>query len=324
MSLTVHRKAWIAFLAVCVIWGTTYLAIKVALETMPPFLLGGIRYVIAGVALGGYVVARGQKLPPWSEWGSLAWLGFLMIGLGNGGVTWAEQFLASGIAAVVIATSPFWMVAIDVMFPGGERLTTRRLFGLLVGFAGIVMLVWPDVTLAGADSRLVIYGILALQVACVGWAVASSYTRRHAVTRNLLAVAAVQMFFGGACMLLAGTVVGEWSALSFNTRTTTALIYLIVTGSLVAFAAYSYALRHLPIATVSLYTYVNPVIAVALGTLLLGEPFRPSMVWASVLIGLGVLIVRPVLKGPWWAVLHGHRAAMLGGARAVARRFRSR
>lgn len=124
-------------------------------------------------------------------------------------------------------------------------------------------------------------------------------------------------------MMVVGTVVGEWTALSFNVRTTTALVYLIVAGSLVAFAAYSYALRHLPIATVSLYTYVNPVIAVALGTLLLGEPFRLSMVWAAVLIAAGVLIVRPVPKGPWWAVLHGHRGA-LAGARAVVRRLQRR
>ncbi len=323
MTPSVRRRAWIAFIAVCVIWGTTYLGIKIALETMPPFLLGGIRYVIAGVVLGGYVVARGQRLPPVSEWGSLAWLGFLMIGLGNGGVTWAEQYLASGITAVVIATSPFWMVAVDALFPGGERISARKVVGLLVGFAGIVLLVWPDITLAGADGRLVLYGILALQIACLGWAIASSYTRRHAVTRNLLAVAAVQMFFGGACMMVVGTAVGEWTALSFNVRTTTALVYLIVAGSLVAFAAYSYALRHLPIATVSLYTYVNPVIAVALGTLLLGEPFRLSMVWAAVLIAAGVLIVRPVPKGPWWAVLHGHRGA-LAGARAVVRRLQRR
>jgi len=292
MSPIVRRNAWIAFITVCVIWGTTYLAIKVALETIPPFLMGGIRYVIAGTLLGGYLVARGETLPPAREWGSLALLGFLMIALGNGGVNWAEQYLASGITAVVIATSPFWMVAIDAMLPGGERLSVRKFVGLLVGFSGIVLLVWPDITLEGADGRSVLYGILALQIACAGWAVASSYTKRHAVTRNLLVVAAVQMFFGGVFMMMAGTMAGEWSALSFNPRTTSALLYLIVAGSLIAFVAYSYALRHLPIATVSLYTYVNPVIAVALGTLLLGEPFRFSMVVSAAIIVVGIAIVR--------------------------------
>lgn len=292
MSSVVRRNAWIAFIAVCVIWGTTYLAIKVALETIPPFLMGGIRYLIAGTVLGGVLVARGEKLPPPAEWGSLAWLGFLMIGLGNGGVNWAEQYLASGITAVVIATSPFWMVAVDAMFPGGEPFSRRKMLGLSIGFAGIVLLVWPDITLAGADGRMVLLGILALQIACAGWAVASSYTKRHAMSRNVLAIAAVQMFFGGLFMTVVGTVTGEWTTISLNPRTTSALLYLVVAGSLVAFAAYSYALRHLPITTVSLYTYVNPVIAVALGTFLLGEPFRLSMVVAAGVIVAGILVVR--------------------------------
>ena len=292
MSPVVRRNAWIAFIAVCVIWGTTYLAIKVALETIPPFLMGGIRYLIAGTVLGSILVARGEKLPPLAEWGSLAWLGFLMIGLGNGGVNWAEQYLASGIAAVVIATSPFWMVAVDGMLPGGEKFSTRKIIGLSIGFSGIVLLVWPDITLAGADGRMVLLGILALQIACAGWAVASSYTKRHAMSRNVLVIAAVQMFFGGLFMTLVGTVTGEWATISFNLRTTSALLYLIVAGSLVAFAAYSYALRHLPITTVSLYTYVNPVIAVALGTLLLGEPFRLSMLVAAGIIVVGIVVVR--------------------------------
>lgn len=292
MSPLVRRNAWIAFIAVCVIWGTTYLAIKVALDTIPPFLMGGIRYVIAGVVLAAIQAARGESLPPVREWGSLALLGVLMIGLGNGGVNWAEQYLASGITAVVIATSPFWMVAIDAIFPGGEPFSLRKWIGLAVGFSGIVLLVWPDITLDGADGRMVLFGILALQVACAGWAIASSYTKRHAISRNVLTIAAVQMFFGGVFMTVVGTLTGEWSQLSFNPRTTLALVYLIVAGSLVAFAAYSYALRHLPISTVSLYTYVNPVIVVILGTLLLGEPFRLSMVLAAAIIVVGIAIVR--------------------------------
>lgn len=292
MTAVVRRNAWIAFIAVCVIWGTTYLGIKVALETIPPFLMGGIRYVIAGLLLGSILIARGEKLPPPAEWGRIAFLGFLMITLGNGGVNWGEQYLASGITAVVIATSPFWMVAVDAFFPGGEKLSMRKFIGLAVGFSGIVLLVWPDLTLEGANGRQVLLGVLALQIACLGWSVSSSYTKRNAVNRSVLSVAAVQMFFGGLFMLLIGTVSGEWSVISLNPRTASALAYLIVAGSLVAFAAYSYALRHLPISTVSLYTYVNPVIAVALGTLLLGEPFRLSMIVAAVVIVIGIAIVR--------------------------------
>lgn len=292
MSPTVRQNAWLAFAAVCLIWGTTYLAIKVALETVPPFMLGGLRYVIAGSVLAGVLRLRGIALPPLREWRELALLGFLMITLGNGGVNWGEQYLASGITAVVIATSPFWMVAIDALWPDGERLNLRKFLGLLVGFSGIVLLTWPDLTLEGAQGGRVLLGVLSLQIACVGWSVASSYTKRHAATRNVLAVAAVQMFFGGAFMLGIAAFTGEWRHVSFTLRSASAVSYLIVAGSLVAFAAYSYALRHLPIATVSLYTYINPVIAVALGTVLLGEPFRVSMLIAAAVIVAGIAIVR--------------------------------
>ena len=288
MTASVQRKAWFAWTAVCLIWGTTYLAIKIALETIPPFLMGGIRYLIGGAILALWLIARKEGLPPVREWGRLAYLGFLMIALGNGGVVWAEQYLASGLTAVVIATSPFWMVAIDAMFPGADRLGLRQWAGLFIGFGGIVLLMWPELSLGGATGRATVLGILAVQIACAGWAVASAYTRRHALSRNVLGVAALQMFFGGLFMTIAGSVTGEWSHLGFSARTLASLVYLTLAGSVIAFAAYSYALRHLPIATVSLYTYVNPVIAVALGTLLLGEPFRPAMLVAAAVIVVGI------------------------------------
>jgi drug/metabolite transporter (DMT)-like permease len=296
MTAAVRRNAWIAWAAVCLIWGTTYLAMKIALETIPPFLMGGIRYVIGGLILALWLTVRRQVLPPAGEWARLALLGFLMITLGNGGVVWAEQYLASGLTAVVIATSPFWMVAIDALLPGADRLGRRQWGGLFIGFCGILMLVWPDLSLGGVTGRAVIMGVLSVQVACIGWSVASAYTRRHAVSRNVLGVAAVQMFFGGCFLLLAGTMRGEWPDLAFSLRTTAALVYLTLAGSVVAFAAYSYALRHLPIASVSLYTYVNPIIAVALGTALLGEPFRLSMIASAIVIGVGMFVVRPMRR----------------------------
>lgn len=296
MTAAVQRRAWAAWAAVCLIWGTTYLVIKIALETIPPFLMGGIRYLIGGTILGLWLIARREGLPPVREWGRLALLGFLMIALGNGGVVWAEQYLASGLTAVVIATSPFWMVAIDALFPGADRLALRQWGGLFIGFCGIVLLMWPELSLGGATGRGTVLGILALQIACAGWAVASAYTRRHALSRNVLGVAAVQMFFGGLFMTLAGIGTGEWPHLTFSERTLWALVYLTLAGSVIAFAAYSYALRHLPIASVSLYTYVNPVIAVALGTVLLGEPFRASMLVAAAVIVVGMLVVRPARR----------------------------
>src|SRR5262249_20768482 len=158
-----------------------------------------------------------------------------------------------------------WMVSVDAIFPGGQRMHARQWVGLAVGFFGIVLLVWPDITAGGAAGHSGMLGVIAIQIACAGWALGSAYTRRHAMPRDLLGSAAVQMFFGGLIMTLAGSLTGEWSHLSFNVKTSVALAYLTVFGGVIAFSAFSYALGHLDIAIVSLYSYINPVIAVILG-----------------------------------------------------------
>jgi drug/metabolite transporter (DMT)-like permease len=287
------RLAWIAWSAVCLIWGTTYLAIKVALHTVPPFLMGGLRYSIGGMILAGLLRLRGHALPRRSEWRTLAVLGVFMLLIGNGGVVWGEQYVSSGLTAVLIATSPFWMVSVDAMVTGGRQLHVRQWSGLVIGFLGIVLLVWPDVVSSRTAGWGVIAGLISVQLACAGWAIGSSYTRRHVMPKDVLGSAALQMIFGGLYMLIAGSLLGEWHGLSFTLRTSLALAYLSLAGSVVAFAAYSYALQHLDIAVVSLYTYVNPIIAVALGTLLLGEPFHARMLVAGTVIVLGIVTVGP-------------------------------
>jgi drug/metabolite transporter (DMT)-like permease len=286
-----RRLAYFAWAAVCLIWGTTYLGIRVSLETMPPALMGGLRWTIAGTLLALYVVSRGDRLPARAQWGSIVLLGFLLLGLGNGGVVVAEQWLPSGLAAVLVATSPFWMAAVEACVPDGERLHGPVVIGLLVGFGGIVLLVWPELTLGGGDRHF-LAGILAVQVAAFGWSLGSAYSRRHARTENVLGTTAFQMLAGGIIMMAAGTVRGEWAHLSFNARTAGALAYLSTLGAVGGFVAYTYALRHLPVSFVSLYAYINPVIAVALGVLLLGEPFNTRMAGSALLVFAGVAIVR--------------------------------
>jgi drug/metabolite transporter (DMT)-like permease len=292
-SIATRRRAWLAWASICLIWGTTYLAIKVSLATIPPFVMGGLRYLSGGGILAAVLVARGHALPARVNWGRLAVLAFFMLALGNGGVVWGEQYVPSGLTAVLVGTSPFWMVTVDALLPDGARLHARQWLGLAVGFLGIVLLVWPDLARGGTTARGMVLGVISLQVACAGWSIGSAYTRRHVMPRDVLGSAAVQMMFGGAFMLLAGTGLGEWSRFSLNWRSTLALGYLSLAGSVVAFAAYSYALQHLEVAVVSLYTYINPVIAVALGTLLLGEPFHLPMLVAAAVILFGVVIVRP-------------------------------
>jgi drug/metabolite transporter (DMT)-like permease len=286
------RLAWIAWSAVCLIWGTTYLAIKVALATVPPFLMGGLRYSIGGVILAGLLRLRGHALP-WSEWRTLAVLAIFMLLVGNGGVVWGEQFVSSGLTAVLIATSPFWMVSVNAMVTKGRQLQVRQWTGLVIGFLGIVLLVWPDIASSGKTGWGLVAGLVSVQAACAGWAIGSSYTRRHVVPKDVLGSAAMQMLFGGLYMLVVGSLLGEWRGLSFTPRTSLALAYLSLAGSVVAFAAYSYALQHLEIAVVSLYTYINPIIAVALGTLFLGEPFHARMLVAGAVIVIGIVAVGP-------------------------------
>ncbi|OFW12803.1 MAG: hypothetical protein A3F69_03905 [Acidobacteria bacterium RIFCSPLOWO2_12_FULL_66_10] len=287
-------RAYAAWAIVCVVWGTTYLAIRISLETIPPMLLAAIRWIVAGGLVITVLAIRGVRLPKPPAWPSLAVLGILLLGFGNGAVVWAEQTVPSGLTAVLVATSPFWMVGIDSLMPNGEPFTLRRIVGLLVGFCGIVMLVWPEIRVGG--GRAFLGGVIATQIACVGWATGSSYARHrgrgHASDENVMATAAFEMLFGGVFLLAAGLALHEGSHLVFTLRTGGALAYLIVFGAIGGFTAYAYALKHLPVATVSLYAYINPVIAVVLGTLILREPFSWRMAVAAVVVLAGMAVVR--------------------------------
>jgi drug/metabolite transporter (DMT)-like permease len=324
-TATQRRNAYFAWAAVCIIWGTTYLAIKISLETVPPFIVGGLRFTCAGLVLAAIRLAQGKQIPSARALLDAAIVGALLLGFGNGGVVYAEQFVPSGLAAVLVAAVAFWMVGVEALVPGGERLTRRSLIGLLIGFAGIVLLVWPDLFVngaagsspgsgAGSDSGSgagshpgshpavadhvggpgwgFALGVIALQMACFGWALGSSYARRHRTAQDdLITTSAFQMFFGGAVMLIVATLTGEWSHVAFTARTGSALFYLFAVGSLVGFVAYIYALGHLSTSFVSLYAYVNPVVAVILGSLILGEPFGWRLIGSIAIILAGMTVV---------------------------------
>lgn len=290
-----RKIALFAWMAVCVLWGTTYLGIRVCLETMPPMLMAGLRWTIAGGLLTGFLLARGERLPRASAWGGIALLGFLMMVLGNGGVVWAEQTVPSGLAAVIVAASPFWMAGVEACRADGERLTRRSAMGFLLGFGGIVLLVWPELSHGAATAsanNAFLAGVISLQIACLGWSIGSSYSKRHARSESVFAVAAGQMLAGGVMMLVIGTFHGEWGSFHFSTRTIVAFTYLATVGAIGGFVAYTYALRHLPVSLVSLYAYVNPVIAVTLGVIVLGEAFTWRMGLAAALVFGGVAIVQ--------------------------------
>jgi drug/metabolite transporter (DMT)-like permease len=295
MTLTTARQrklAYAAWVAVCLIWGTTYFGIRISLETMPPGLMGGLRWSLAGGLLAIVLALKGERPPARSSWGSITLLGFLMLVLGNGGVVVAEQWLPSGLTAVLVATSPFWMAGIEAAMPRGEKLTPMVVAGLAIGFSGIVLLVWPELTLGTSGHRGFLAGVIAVQIAAIGWSLGSSYSKRHTQTENVLVFTAYQMLAGGLMMTLAGTLRGEWAFLSFSGRSLAALVYLATVGAIGGFVAYTYALRHLAVSFVSLYAYMNPIIAVALGVLLLHEPFTSRMAIAAGLVFAGVGVVR--------------------------------
>jgi drug/metabolite transporter (DMT)-like permease len=281
--------AYAAWILICVVWGTTYLAIRIALETMPPMLMAGIRWVAAGAILLAFLMVRRRPIPGRQAWPGLALLGVLMTGFGNGGVVWAEQTISSGLAALLVAAIPFWMVSIDRLAPRPEPLRIARVTGLVVGFFGVFLLVWPELDHPRQGS---LPGIAATQLACVGWSIGSIYSRRRQKDEDVMAAAALQMLFGGTVLLVVGGLLREWPALHVNTRTLSAIIYLVAAGSIAAYSAYLYALKHLPVSTVSLYAYVNPIIAVSLGTALLDEPFSPRIAVAGCVVLVGMLLVR--------------------------------
>ncbi len=285
---------YIAWIVVCLVWGTTYLGIRIALESIPPFLMAAMRWITAGGLLVAVLRSRGERIPGRSEWPSLLVLGILLLGFGNGAVVFAQQTVPSGLTSVLVAAAPFWMVGTERALGGAERLTLMRAIGLVVGFAGIVLLVWPELQSTSADRSggAFLLGVAATQLACLGWAIGSSYSRRRQQSENVLAAASLQMLFAGIVLLVLGTLAGEWSSLRFTTRTASALVYLTIFGSIIGYSSYIYALKHLPVSTVSLYAYVNPVIAVLLGTIVLNEPLSPRIALAGAVVFVGSWLVK--------------------------------
>jgi drug/metabolite transporter (DMT)-like permease len=236
---------------------------------------------------------RGIRLPSPDAWGGHAVLGLLMIGVGNGCLVWAQQFIPSGVAAVLVSVIPFWMIGVEACMPGGERVRSRQVAGLLLGFAGIVLLTGSSMN-GSAPTRHLVLGVLMTQVSCLGWAIGSAYAKRHKRQENLFAATSVQIMFGGAVLMVVATITGGWGNVAPTSSSLLAVLYLVVVGTFVGYVCYVYALKHLPVSIVSLYAYVNPVIAVILGSLLLKESLTTRMVVAMAIIFVAMLIVRSV------------------------------
>ena len=281
-------KALVAYLVVCVFWGSTYLAIRVGVGVLPPFLFAGLRFLIAGLLLLTVVLALGDTLPKrLVDWRTQAIVGVLLLAGGNAFVVWAEQYTASGVASIFVVTVALWMAFFDAIIPGGSGdLNWRVVTGLLLGFLGTALLVGASpAEILRADLR----GPIALTCASASWSLGSVYSKRHRTETSPYVGAAIQMIAGGATIALVGTVVGEWSRWHLTPRGVGALVYLVVVGSILGYSAYTYALRHASPTIVGTYAYVNPVIAVLLGWLILREPVSARTFLAMALI-LGAVV----------------------------------
>lgn len=282
----------LAFLAVYFIWGSTYLAIRFAIETIPPFLMGGFRFLTAGLLLYGVLSLRQATPPTPAHWRSAAILGTLMLFIGNGCVVWAEQHISSSLAALLITTEPIWIVLLQWLAMGGEMPSASIWLGVSMGTVGVLLLVGDGLF---SNALQVDYaGVVAVIAATLAWAVGSLYITRAQMPASPLQATSMQMLVGGALQLLLGTVRGEWAMFSpveISMRSFLALGYLIVFGSIVAYTAYNWLARVAPPSRVATYAYINPVIAVFLGWLIGRETLTGQMLVAAALMILAVFVI---------------------------------
>lgn len=292
MKDPLKARIWLALLTVYIVWGSTYLAIRFAVETMPPFLMAGVRFLVAGLILFAWRRLAGDRPAVKIEWRSAAIIGFFLLVGGNGSVVWAEQHVPSGIAALIVGSAPLWMVTLDAIRPGGRRPSGRTILGVLIGFAGIVVLIGPgQFTGSGGIDSL---GVAALLLAAFMWAVGSLYSRHAPLPGSPLLGTGMEMLAGGGMLLLLGTLTGEWQQLdlqAISTQSWLGLIYLIIFGALMGFAAYTWLLRVAPTPLVSTYAYVNPLIAILLGSLLADETLTLRIVISALVIVSSVALI---------------------------------
>jgi drug/metabolite transporter (DMT)-like permease len=287
-----RAKVIAAFAAVYLIWGSTYLAIRFAIETVPPFLMAAVRFLIAGAVLYLWVRMRGAQRPSRQNWLAALVVGGLLLFVGNGAVVWSEQHVPSGIVSLLVATVPLWVVLLEWAAPGGRRPSRGVVAGIAMGFAGLGLLVGPD-ALRG-HGVIPIAGALVLVVASIAWAAGSVLSRKLRLPKAPLLATAMEMLAGGVLLSVLSLATAEWRDVSVAALSTTsllALLYLIVFGSLIGFTAYIWLLGASSPARASTYAYVNPVVAVFLGWAIANEPISARTLLAAAIIIFAVVLI---------------------------------
>lgn len=290
--------AALMLLTVYVFWGGTYLGIRMAVETIPPFLMAGVRFLFAGLVVFGFVLLRGARAPRKEHWVDAGIVGALLLLGGNGVVSWAEQRVPSGVAALLIATVPLWMLLIGFFRKPAAKPSGLAITGILTGFAGIAVLAAPR---AGQGGNLDLAGGAALLAAAFSWALGSLYSRGARVPDSPLLSVGMQMIVGGLLLILVSALLGEWSRLEIARITARSLLgvgYLVLFGSILAYNAYIWLLKNADPTWVSTYAFVNPVVAVLLGWLLADEVLSArSLAATAIIVGSVVLITLDRARG---------------------------
>jgi drug/metabolite transporter (DMT)-like permease len=281
---------WAALLVVWVVWGSTYLAMRIVVREMPPLAAAATRFACAGAIMGAValLVDRRHGRPTRRQWLDYAFIGVLLLSVGNSLVMWAEQTVPSGIAALIVATVPLWILLLDGLRPGGEPWTARVWIGTVVGLAGVALVARPQGEVGTAHW----VSIVGLQVATLSWTIGSLYAQVVPKRLPLASAAAIEMLAGSLVIFAASRLFGEdWSRMAVaSSRAWGGVGYLVVFGSLVGFTAFAFCLNELPATTVGTYAYVNPVVAVALGALVLDEPLTPGLLAGGLLIVASVAL----------------------------------
>ena len=283
-------RAYSAWAAVCIIWGTTYLAIRIGVEHIPPMLFAGLRWIIAGTIFVSFLRLRGKKLPSKKDLIHIAVVGISLIGIGNGLVVTGEQYIASGLAALLITTVPFWVVSMEAFIPSGPKLNLMIIAGLALGLFGVSLIFNGNWTQLLDPSYLL--GVLCMLGAVTAWSFGTVYSKYKKVSVHPLMSAAVQMLIAGTAQTILGLLLGEGSRISFHSNGIAAFFYLVIVGSMFGYGSYIYAIEHLPLSFVSTYAYINPVIALFLGWLVLNEKLDLTIIIAAAVIISGVIIVK--------------------------------
>jgi len=284
----------IAFTGIYLIWGSTYLGMKIGIETIPPFLLAGTRFLVAGSIL--FLVARlnGSPLPSRGQWRTAALVGTLLLLFGNGGVIWSQQYVASSIAALMVGAEPLWVVVLDWVRPRGHRPSATVVIGLVTGFLGVILLVTADRTTPGSVDPV---SAAVLLIAIIAWATGSIYSRNADTPRSPIMATGANMLAGSLGLLAASALTGEISSFELSqvsARSWFAWVYLIVFGALCGFTAYIWLLKNTSLAAASTYAYVNPVVALILGWAIGGETITARTIAAAAVIITGVILITAV------------------------------